>query len=106
MTENFSNNPALSGQQGNPFRTSGSLGPDDQRRAREQSVCSLQDFLELAVQMDRRVIFDLYRPPRGHPYRDTWIQRTLEVIHNESSIRSSQVTPQVQISPNRKSSWY
>lgn len=76
---------------GDPFRTSGSLGADDQRRAGEQSVCSLQDFLELAVHTDRMVIFDLYRPPRGHPYRDTWLQRTLEVIHNESSIRSSQV---------------
>lgn len=76
---------------GDPFGTSGSLGADDQRRAGEQSVCSLQDFLELAAHTDRMVIFDLYRPPRGHPYRDTWLQRTLEVIHNESSIRSSQV---------------
>lgn len=96
----------LFGLQGDPFRTSGSLGADDQRRAGEQSVCSLQDFLELAAHTDRMVIFDLYRPPRGHPYRDTWLQRTLEVIHNESSIRSSQVTPQLQIYPNRKLSLY
>lgn len=82
------------------------MGADDQRRAGEQSVCSLQDFLELAAHTDRMVIFDLYRPPRGHPYRDTWLQRTLEVIHNESSIRSSQVTPQLQIYPNRKLSLY
>ncbi|KAI3373976.1 hypothetical protein L3Q82_022541 [Scortum barcoo] len=75
----------------NPFGTAGSLGADDRRRAEKQSVCSLWAFLQLAAQKDKLVIFDLYRPPRGHPYRDTWIQRTLEVIQNESSIHSSQV---------------
>lgn len=74
-----------------PFGTAGSLGADDRLQAQKQSVCSLQDFLQLAARKDKLVIFDLYRPPRTHPYRDTWIQRTLEVIHNESSILSSQV---------------
>ncbi|XP_070699360.1 glycerophosphodiester phosphodiesterase domain-containing protein 5-like [Pempheris klunzingeri] len=75
----------------NPFGTAGSLGAEERRRAGEQSVCGLQAFLQLAAQRDKLVIFDLYRPPRGHPYRDTWIQRTLDVIQNESSIHSSQV---------------
>ncbi|XP_053187900.1 glycerophosphodiester phosphodiesterase domain-containing protein 5-like [Scomber japonicus] len=75
----------------NPFGTAGSLGAEDRLRAGNQSVCSLQAFLQLAAKTDKLVIFDLYRPPRGHPYRDTWIQRTLEVIQNETSIRSSQV---------------
>ncbi|KAK2828398.1 hypothetical protein Q5P01_019432 [Channa striata] len=75
----------------NPFGTAASLGAEDQARARNQSICSLQAFLQLAAQTGRLVIFDLYRPPRGHPYRDTWIQRTLEVILYESSINSSQV---------------
>ncbi|XP_029375528.1 glycerophosphodiester phosphodiesterase domain-containing protein 5 [Echeneis naucrates] len=75
----------------NPFGTTGSLGAEERRQAANQSVCSLQAFLQLAAQTDKLVIFDLYRPPRGHPYRDTWIQRTLEVIQNESSIQSSQV---------------
>nr|XP_046266173.1 glycerophosphodiester phosphodiesterase domain-containing protein 5-like isoform X3 [Scatophagus argus] len=74
-----------------PFGTVGSLGADDRLQAGKQSVCSLRSFLQLAAQKDKLVIFDLYRPPRGHPYRDTWIQRTLEVIQNESSIHSSQV---------------
>lgn len=73
------------------------MGAEDQQRAGVQSVCSLLDFLELAAHTDRLVIFDLYRPPRGHPYRNTWLQRTLEVIHNESSIRSSQVMQEFQI---------
>uniref|UniRef100_A0A665TVC8 Glycerophosphodiester phosphodiesterase domain containing 4b n=1 Tax=Echeneis naucrates TaxID=173247 RepID=A0A665TVC8_ECHNA len=77
----------------NPFGTTGSLGAEERRQAANQSVCSLQAFLQLAAQTDKLVIFDLYRPPRGHPYRDTWIQRTLEVIQNESSIQSSQVRP-------------
>ncbi|XP_071362504.1 glycerophosphodiester phosphodiesterase domain-containing protein 5-like [Trachinotus anak] len=75
----------------NPFGTAGSLGAEERQRAGNQSVCSLQALLQLAAQTDKLVIFDLYRPPRGHPYRDTWIQRTLEVIQNESSIHSSQV---------------
>ncbi|XP_078028432.1 glycerophosphodiester phosphodiesterase domain-containing protein 5 [Epinephelus lanceolatus] len=75
----------------NPFGTAGSLGAEDRAQAGKQSVCTLQAFLQLAAQRDKLVIFDLYRPPRGHPYRDTWIQRTLEVIQNESSIQSSQV---------------
>ncbi|XP_069396090.1 glycerophosphodiester phosphodiesterase domain-containing protein 5-like [Paralichthys olivaceus] len=74
-----------------PFSTAGSLGADERQRAGNQSVCSLQAFLQLAARTDKLVIFDLYRPPRGHPYRNTWIQRTLEVVHNESSIQSSQV---------------
>ncbi|XP_040005555.1 glycerophosphodiester phosphodiesterase domain-containing protein 5-like isoform X2 [Xiphias gladius] len=75
----------------NPFGTAGSLGEGDRRRAGNQSVCSLHAFLQLAAQTGKLVIFDLYRPPRGHPYRDTWIQVTLEVIQNESSIHPSQV---------------
>lgn len=75
----------------NPFGTAGSLNADDRQRAGNQSVCSLQAFLQLAAQTGKLVIFDLYRPPRDHPFRDTWIQRTLEVIQNESSIHSSQV---------------
>ncbi|XP_041808291.1 glycerophosphodiester phosphodiesterase domain-containing protein 5-like isoform X1 [Chelmon rostratus] len=75
----------------NPFGTVGSLGAGGRQQAGAQSVCSLRAFLQLAAHKDKLVIFDLYRPPRGHPYRDTWIQRTLEVIQNESSIHSSQV---------------
>ncbi|KAM9729093.1 LOW QUALITY PROTEIN: glycerophosphodiester phosphodiesterase domain-containing protein 5-like [Menidia menidia] len=74
-----------------PFGTAASLGAEQRQRAREQSVCSLQAFLQLAAHTNRVVIFDLYRPPTGHPYRDSWVQRTLEVIHNQSSIHSSQV---------------
>ncbi|XP_014053192.1 glycerophosphodiester phosphodiesterase domain-containing protein 5 isoform X1 [Salmo salar] len=74
-----------------PFGTAWSLGTEDRAQAQNQSVCTFRDFLELASQRGKQVIFDLYRPPKGHPYRDTWITRTLEVIQNESSIQSHQV---------------
>ncbi|XP_016381729.1 glycerophosphodiester phosphodiesterase domain-containing protein 5 isoform X3 [Sinocyclocheilus rhinocerous] len=74
-----------------PFGTASSLSPDEQLQAQNQSVCTLRDFLDLAAQHGKLVIFDLYRPPRGHPYRDAWISRTLDVIQNDSSIHSSQV---------------
>ncbi|XP_031163981.1 glycerophosphodiester phosphodiesterase domain-containing protein 5-like [Sander lucioperca] len=75
----------------NPFGTAGFLGTEERLQAGKQCVCSLQAFLQLAAQRDKLVIFDLYRPPSGHPYRDSWIQRTLDVIEKESSIHSSQV---------------
>uniref|UniRef100_A0A3Q2TI72 Glycerophosphodiester phosphodiesterase domain-containing protein 5 n=1 Tax=Fundulus heteroclitus TaxID=8078 RepID=A0A3Q2TI72_FUNHE len=75
----------------NPFGTAGSLGEEERQRAGNQSVCSLQDFLQLAGQTHKLVIFDLYRPPYGHPYSNSWIQRTLDVLYNVSSIQSSQV---------------
>ncbi|KAA8586589.1 hypothetical protein FQN60_000425 [Etheostoma spectabile] len=73
----------------NPFGTAGFLGAEERMQAGKQRVCSLQAFLQLAAQRNQLVIFDLYYPPSGHPFRDSWIQRTLDVI--ESSIQSSQV---------------
>uniref|UniRef100_A0A8C1GHS8 Glycerophosphodiester phosphodiesterase domain containing 4a n=1 Tax=Cyprinus carpio TaxID=7962 RepID=A0A8C1GHS8_CYPCA len=77
--------------QRDPFGTASSLDADEKVQVQNQTVPTLKEFLNLAAQHERLVIFDLRRPPRGHPYRDTWITRTLEVIHNESSINSSQV---------------
>uniref|UniRef100_A0A671LPW3 Glycerophosphodiester phosphodiesterase domain-containing protein 5-like n=2 Tax=Sinocyclocheilus anshuiensis TaxID=1608454 RepID=A0A671LPW3_9TELE len=77
--------------QRDPFSTASSLDVDEKVRVQNQTVPTLKEFLNLAAQHERLVIFDLRRPPRGHPYRDTWITRTLEVIHNESSINSNQV---------------
>lgn len=74
-----------------PFGTASSLGPEERALVQNQTVPTLKDFLNLAAQYRRLVIFDLRRPPQGHPYRDTWITRTLEVLHNESYINSSQV---------------
>lgn len=74
-----------------PFRCASALSFEDRVQAQNQTVCSLLQFLQLAENTHSQVIFDLYRPPKGHPYRDTWVTRTLEVLLNQSSIPSSQV---------------
>ncbi|XP_035186169.1 glycerophosphodiester phosphodiesterase domain-containing protein 4 [Oxyura jamaicensis] len=70
-----------------PFSCMGSLSRADQNQAMNQSIYKLSNFLRLADSQNKLVIFDLYRPPEKHPYRDSWINRTLEVILNESGIR-------------------
>lgn len=63
------------------------LSKADEALARKQLIFKLSDFLKLANQENKLVIFDLYRPPENHPYRDSWIHRTLDVIQNESGIQ-------------------
>ncbi|KAJ7418202.1 Glycerophosphodiester phosphodiesterase domain-containing protein 5 [Willisornis vidua] len=59
----------------------------DQNQAVNQSIYKLSDFLRLADSHNKLVIFDLYRPPEKHPYRNSWISRILAVILKESGIR-------------------
>ncbi|NXT24441.1 GDPD5 protein, partial [Syrrhaptes paradoxus] len=70
-----------------PFLCMGSLSRADKNQAMNQSIYKLSDFLRLADSQNKLVIFDLYRPPEKHPYRDLWINRTLEVILHESRIK-------------------
>uniref|UniRef100_A0A8C5P9Y4 Glycerophosphodiester phosphodiesterase domain containing 4 n=1 Tax=Leptobrachium leishanense TaxID=445787 RepID=A0A8C5P9Y4_9ANUR len=72
--------------QDKPFSYMASLKADDKQRASNQSIFRLSDFLKLADVYNKTVLFDLYQPPKDHPYRDSWINRTLEVILNESSV--------------------
>ncbi|TTI30671.1 Glycerophosphodiester phosphodiesterase domain-containing protein 5 [Bagarius yarrelli] len=76
--------------QRDPFGTASSLDPEDRAQVKNQTVPTLKEFLDLAALHKRLVIFDLYRPPPGHPYRNRWITRTLEIIHKESFINSHQ----------------
>uniref|UniRef100_A0ABM5FVY8 Glycerophosphodiester phosphodiesterase domain-containing protein 5-like isoform X2 n=1 Tax=Pogona vitticeps TaxID=103695 RepID=A0ABM5FVY8_9SAUR len=70
-----------------PFFEMPYLSLQDQIEAKNQSIYKFSDFLDFADQENKYVIFDLYRPPRFHPYRHNWIKRALEVILNESRIR-------------------
>ncbi|NXG62410.1 GDPD5 protein, partial [Hemiprocne comata] len=70
-----------------PFACMGSLSRADEDQAMNQSVYTLSNFLRLADSQNKLVIFDLYRPPEKHPYRNLWINRTLEVILNEARIK-------------------
>lgn len=76
---------------GDPFGTKASLTVKDRGSAENQSIMNLSDFLNQAATHHKLVMFNLCRPPQDHPYRDSWINRTLEVISNESSIDPSLV---------------
>ncbi|KAM6946343.1 glycerophosphodiester phosphodiesterase domain-containing protein 5 [Aplochiton taeniatus] len=73
----------------NPFGTVSSLRESDRERADNQTVPSLAQFLELASESGRLVLFDLRTPPKGHPYAHSYINATLEVI--QTYMNSSQV---------------
>uniref|UniRef100_A0A3B5R0X6 Glycerophosphodiester phosphodiesterase domain containing 4 n=1 Tax=Xiphophorus maculatus TaxID=8083 RepID=A0A3B5R0X6_XIPMA len=72
-----------------PFGTASSLSETDRSQAQNQSVPSLAQFLEVAAASGKLVLFDLRRPPYGHPYRRSYINTTLQVI--QAHINSSQV---------------
>uniref|UniRef100_A0A3Q3EZX8 Glycerophosphodiester phosphodiesterase domain containing 4a n=1 Tax=Labrus bergylta TaxID=56723 RepID=A0A3Q3EZX8_9LABR len=73
-----------------PFGTVSSLPEADCSRAQNQSIPSLAQFLEVASSSGRLVLFDLRRPPQGHPYSRSFINTTLQVV--QAHINSSQVT--------------
>uniref|UniRef100_A0A8U7MHF7 Uncharacterized protein n=1 Tax=Corvus moneduloides TaxID=1196302 RepID=A0A8U7MHF7_CORMO len=70
-----------------PFLGMGSLSKADQNQAMNQSIYTLSGFLRLADSHNKLVIFDLYRPPERHPYRNLWIRKILDVILKESKIK-------------------
>uniref|UniRef100_A0A1A8H951 Glycerophosphodiester phosphodiesterase domain containing 4 n=1 Tax=Nothobranchius korthausae TaxID=1143690 RepID=A0A1A8H951_9TELE len=72
-----------------PFGVAWSLSQGDSHRAFKQSIPSLAQFLEVAAQSGKRVLFDLRRPPYGHPYSQSYINTTLQVV--QAHINSSQV---------------
>uniref|UniRef100_A0A8C3R8J9 Glycerophosphodiester phosphodiesterase domain containing 4 n=1 Tax=Cyanoderma ruficeps TaxID=181631 RepID=A0A8C3R8J9_9PASS len=76
-----------------PFVGMGSLSKADQNQAMNQSIYTLSSFLRLADSHNKLVIFDLYRPPEKHPYRNLWIQFTgsswcLQVLWLHNGVRS------------------
>ncbi|KAM9852895.1 glycerophosphodiester phosphodiesterase domain-containing protein 5 [Aulostomus maculatus] len=72
-----------------PFGTVSSLTEADQYWAQNQSIPSLAQFLKVAARGGRLVLFDLRRPPFGHPYRQSYVNLTLQVVQHH--INSSQV---------------
>ncbi|XP_058490270.1 glycerophosphodiester phosphodiesterase domain-containing protein 5 isoform X2 [Solea solea] len=72
-----------------PFGTVSSLSELEHSQAQNQSVPSLSQFLEVAARSSKIVLFDLRRPPYGHPYSESYINTTLQVV--QAHINSSQV---------------
>ncbi|KAJ7990635.1 hypothetical protein DPEC_G00302440 [Dallia pectoralis] len=63
-----------------PYWTVGSMSQREIGLAGNQSVCRLEQLLRFAMSQNRTVVFNLRRPPYGHPCHDSWINDTLEVI--------------------------
>uniref|UniRef100_UPI00398F63BE glycerophosphodiester phosphodiesterase domain-containing protein 5 isoform X2 n=1 Tax=Pristiophorus japonicus TaxID=55135 RepID=UPI00398F63BE len=74
----------------NPFRTKHLLSREDQQEVRGQSVCKLTELLSLAAAHGKVVIFDLFTPPKKHPYRSRFIHQTVMAIQS-SGINESQI---------------
>uniref|UniRef100_H3CGQ2 Glycerophosphodiester phosphodiesterase domain containing 4a n=1 Tax=Tetraodon nigroviridis TaxID=99883 RepID=H3CGQ2_TETNG len=72
-----------------PFGTASSLSEQDCSRVHNQSIPSLAQFLQMASHSGSLVLFDLHKPPHGHPYSQSYINVTLQVVH--AHISSSQV---------------
>ncbi|XP_009185212.1 glycerophosphodiester phosphodiesterase domain-containing protein 5 isoform X3 [Macaca nemestrina] len=62
-----------------PFWTASSLSPSDHREAQNQSICSLAELLELA-KGNATLLLNLRDPPREHPYRNSFLNVTLEAV--------------------------
>uniref|UniRef100_A0A8K9XTE9 Glycerophosphodiester phosphodiesterase domain containing 5b n=1 Tax=Oncorhynchus mykiss TaxID=8022 RepID=A0A8K9XTE9_ONCMY len=63
-----------------PFWTVQSMAQREVMLVGNQSVCSLEQLLRLATLHNHTVVFDLRRPPHGHPCYHSWINDTLGVI--------------------------
>uniref|UniRef100_A0A8C8DTZ7 Glycerophosphodiester phosphodiesterase domain containing 4a n=1 Tax=Oryzias sinensis TaxID=183150 RepID=A0A8C8DTZ7_9TELE len=90
-----------------PFGTASSLSDEDRLQAQNQSVPSLAQFLEVAAKSSRLVLFDLRRPPYGHPYRQSYINTTLEVVGSTYKIDRKlvhAVDPELQQTSGEKAS--
>ncbi|OWK54564.1 Glycerophosphodiester phosphodiesterase domain-containing protein 5 [Lonchura striata] len=74
-------------EENKPFVGMGSLSKADRNQAKNQSIYTLNSFLRLADSHNKLVIFDLYRPPEKHPYRNLWLRKVLDVILKESKIK-------------------
>lgn len=79
--------------QTDPFWTASSLSAADHREARNQSICSLAELLELA-KGNATLLLNLRDLPREHPYRGRFLNITLEALLSSGF-------PQHQVSPAR-----
>ncbi|XP_007907935.2 glycerophosphodiester phosphodiesterase domain-containing protein 5 [Callorhinchus milii] len=71
--------------QKDPFNTVQSLTLEAQRRAANQSICSLAQLLELAKTENRAVMFDLQSPETAsHPFLNITLNIILDTILNSS----------------------
>ncbi|XP_005997212.1 glycerophosphoinositol inositolphosphodiesterase GDPD2 isoform X1 [Latimeria chalumnae] len=63
-----------------PFGTVKSLSNDSNARAAQQKVVKLEELLNVARKENKKVLFDLRKPPACHPYSQTYVSVTVETI--------------------------
>lgn len=91
--------------QNDPFWTAGSLSRADYLEAANQSVCKLEDMLEV-IKDNTSLILNFQDLPAAHPYYSTYINITLETIL-ASGIRQQAVSSVgLGIFPKSTSSWF
>ena len=61
------------------FRGDG-LSPQEKTSYASQKIPTFRQFLEIAKRTGEVVMFDVSRPPVGHPYHHTYLNRTLQEI--------------------------
>ncbi|XP_073412230.1 glycerophosphoinositol inositolphosphodiesterase GDPD2 [Dendrobates tinctorius] len=70
--------------QRNPFGADGSLTDIDCQEVQQQKIPSLEEALMACKDHNISIIFDLRRPPAGHPYCESFVNVTLDTILNVS----------------------
>ncbi|KAL4657322.1 glycerophosphodiester phosphodiesterase domain-containing protein 5-like [Arapaima gigas] len=63
-----------------PFGTVQYMSQKERDRISNQSVCRLDEVLQLAARSNCSVLFHLHRPPPGHSYHSSWLNSTLQVV--------------------------
>ena len=67
-----------------PFLTNRALSEADKAVIRQQKIPKLVDYIDLAAQNNRSVIFDLFRPPQENNFTESYVNLTLNTILNSS----------------------
>lgn len=80
--------------QDDPFGTVKFLSEEERMSISYQRIPTLQEFTSFARKMNKTVLFDLQQPPEDHPYHESFVNVTLDVILEsglaESQVRTSQ----------------
>ena len=74
----------------NPTLSSQYLSSSDKTESSNQAVPSLDEYVTIAKLHNKSILFDLVRPPEGHPHRHNWVNITVGAILN-TNISQEQV---------------
>ncbi|XP_014666712.1 PREDICTED: glycerophosphodiester phosphodiesterase domain-containing protein 5-like isoform X2 [Priapulus caudatus] len=66
--------------QDDPFGTVASLSAEDRDEIWQQKIPTLEEFVDFASSANVSLVFDLSRPPKGHPNHDNFVDVVLDLI--------------------------